>query len=204
MSDMSRLEAGAPSTTITRMGSEDRPGAGLQSRTPQESGDGVDPLREDVQARLLELERFLVDEPPERRSGLVLVLASSWVLGESGLDVERCSREARAFRNLTPEHDRVLASFPDAIASYLVYRMMTNEREELKPELGAQRLERARAALALRAQRIEEDYPLVADGFRRLLDETAGGKPPYDPLWHALARRIGDRGLPDWQVRAAG
>ena len=185
---------------------EERPGAGDTPCAAAHGADGVHPAQipEGVQAMLVELEGFLVDEPAEKRSGYVLVLASSWVLGETGLDLERCAEEAKAFRNLTPEHDRVLASFPDAIASYLVYRMMTNDREELDPELGEQRLTRARAALALRAEWVEREYPLVADGFRRLLNETAGGKPPYDRLWHALARRIGDRGLPEWQVRTAG
>jgi hypothetical protein len=37
-----------------------------------------------------------------------------------------------------------------------------------------------------------------------LLAETEGGTPPYDRLWHALARRIGDPGLPEWQLRSAG
>jgi hypothetical protein len=185
---------------------EDRPGAGDTPCAAEHGADGVDPAQipDCVRARLGELEGFLVDEPAEKRSGYVLVLASSWVLAETGLDLERCAGEAKAFRNLTPEHDRVLASFPDAIASYLVYRMMTNDREEVDPGLGEQRLGRARAALALRAEWVEEGYPLVADGFRRLLDETADGKPPYDRLWHAFARRIGDRGLPEWQVRAAG
>jgi hypothetical protein len=185
---------------------EDRPEAGDAPCAAEHGADGVDPAQipEGVRVRLVELEGFLVDEPPEKRSGLVLVLASSWVLGEAGLDLERCVGEAKAFRNLTPEHDRVLASFPDAIASYLVYRMMTNDREEVDPALGEQRLGRARAALEVRAEWVEDEFPLVADGFRRLLDETAGGRPPYDRLWHALARRIGDRGLPEWQVRAAG
>jgi hypothetical protein len=32
----------------------------------------------------------------------------------------------------------------------------------------------------------------VAGAFRRLLEETAGGSPPADLLWNALARRIAD------------
>jgi hypothetical protein len=35
----------------------------------------------------------------------------------------------------------------------------------------------------------------------RLLAETAGDLPPDDRLWRALARRIGDRFLPDWLLR---
>jgi hypothetical protein len=151
---------------------------------------------------LAELEVFLVGEPTEKLSGYVLVLASAWILRDTGLDLERLSREAKEFRDMTPEHDRVLSSFPDALASYLVYRMMTDENERLEPEVAMSRLEQARAALELRAVWTEADYPLVAEGFRLLLAETSGGEPPYDRLWHALARRIGDPGLPDWQVRA--
>jgi hypothetical protein len=171
----------------------------------QSDGGNVEssPIPASLRGGLVELEAFLVGEPPEKLSGHVLVLASAWVLGDTGLDLGRLSREAKTFRDMTPEHDRVLASFPDALASYLVYRMMTDEEEQFEPEVAESRLEQARAALELRAEWTAADYPLVAEGFRRLLAETAYGKPPYDPLWHALARRIGDPGLPDWQVRAA-
>jgi hypothetical protein len=161
-------------------------------------------IPESLRPALAELEAYLVGEPPERLADHVLVLASTWTLGEAGLDLDRLSREATAFRQTTPEHDRVLVSFPDAIASFLVYRMMTGDNEELEPEVAAGRLERVRSGLEERARWVETDYPLIAAGFRRLLADTAGGTPPYDPIWHALARRIGDPGLPDWQVRAAG
>ncbi|HEX4519758.1 MAG TPA: hypothetical protein VH063_09285 [Gaiellaceae bacterium] len=153
---------------------------------------------------LAELQAYLVGEPPERLADHVLVLASTWCLAAAGLDLDRLAQDARTFRQLTPEHDRVLASFPDAVASYLVYRMMTNDEEELEPAVAAERLGKVRAALELRATWVEADYPLIAEGFRRLLAETAGGTPPYDRIWHALARRLGDPGLPDWQVRAGG
>jgi hypothetical protein len=161
------------------------------------------PIPETLRPALAELEAFLDDEPPERLSQHVLVLASSWVLPAAGFDLERYSREARSFYQLTPQHDRVLTSFPDAIASYLVYRLMTNDAEELEPEVAAERLAHVKAELGVRAEWTEHEYPLVARGFRCLLEETEGGTPPYDPLWHALARRIGDRGLPEWQLRAA-
>jgi hypothetical protein len=152
---------------------------------------------------LAELESFLVGEPDEKLSQHVLVLASTWVLGSAGLDLDRYRREARAFYKLTPEHDRVLSSFPDAMASYLVYRMMTNDHEELEPDVARERLARVKDELELRARWTEVEFPLVARGFRRLLEETEEGSPPYDRLWHALARRIGDPGLPDWQLRSA-
>jgi len=152
---------------------------------------------------LAELESFLVGEPDEKLSQHVLVLASSWVLVSAGFDLERYGREARAFYKLTPEHDRVLLSFPDAMASYLVFRMMTNDHEELEPDVARERLAHVKGELELRARWTAVEFPLVARGFRRLLAETEGGSPPYDVLWHALARRIGDPGLPDWQLRAA-
>jgi hypothetical protein len=160
-------------------------------------------IPEGLRPALMELEAFLEGEPPEKLSGYVLVLGSTWVLGAAGFDLDRYSREAREFYKLTPEHDRVLTSFPDAMASYLVYRLMTNEHEELEPDVAAGRLARVKAALEERAQWAECDFPLVAEGFRRLLAETEGGTPPYDAVWHALARRIGDPGLPDWQLRAS-
>jgi hypothetical protein len=150
---------------------------------------------------LAELEVFLDGEPPEKLPGYVLVLASTWVLGEPGFDLERYYREAQSFYEITPEHDRVLTSFPDAMASYLVYRLMTNEREELEPDIAQGRLDRAKTAIEMRAQWTEDEFPLIAQGFRLLLAETEGGTPPYDLVWQALARRIGDRGLPDWQLR---
>ena len=174
-------------------------GEGWAGDNPEVASSNPETLR----PALGELESFLDGEPPESLSQRVLVLASSWVLPTAGFDLDRYTREAREFYRVTPEHDRVLTSFPDAIASYLIYRLMTNEAEELEPDVAAQRLARARAALELRAQWVEGEYPLVAAGFRLLLAETEAGTPPYDPLWHALARRIGDRGLPEWQLRAA-
>jgi hypothetical protein len=165
--------------------------------------EAASPIPETLRPTLDQLEAYLIGEPPERLSQLVLVLASTWVLPAAGFDLQRYANEAREFYRITPEHDRVLNSFPDAMASYLIYRLMTNEDEELEPEVARERLDRVKAALEVRAQWVENDYPLVAEGFRRVLAETEGGTPPYDRLWHALARRIGDPGLPEWQLRGA-
>jgi hypothetical protein len=165
--------------------------------------EGASPIPDTLRPALDQLEAYLTGEPPERLSQLVLVLASTWVLPAAGFDLQRYAREAREFYRITPEPDRILMSFPDAMASYLVYRLMINEQEELEPDRAAERLDRVKAELALRAEWVEGDYPLIAAGFRRLLAETDGGTPPYDRLWHALARRIGDPGLPEWQLRAA-
>jgi hypothetical protein len=161
------------------------------------------PIPEGLRPALAELEAYLDGEPLEKLSGHVLVLASTWVLGDAGLDLERAYAEAKTFYEITPEHDRVLSSFPDSMGYYMSLRLMMAEGDELDREGAQVKLEAARAALALRAEWVERDYPLIAEGFRRLLDETAGGTPPDDRLWRALGRRIGDRYLPDWLLRVS-
>ena len=164
-------------------------------------GDG--PIPEGLRPALEELEAYLDGEPPEKLSVHVLVLASTWVLGDAGFDLDRYYGEAKTFYDVTPEHDRVLISFPDSMGYYISLRLMMSEDDEIDREEAQVKLEKARAALALRAAWVEADFPLIADGFRRLLSETADGVPPDDRLWRALARRIGDRYLPDWLLRAA-
>ena len=104
---------------------------------------------------------------------------------------------------ITPEHDRVLSSFPESMGFYLSLRLTMNDADEVEPERARRELDAARGALEARARLVEADYPLIAAGFRRLLEETKDGSPPEDRLWHAMARRIGDRYLPDWLLRAA-
>jgi len=176
--------------------------------TPAESagwagGEPESPIPDGLRPALVELEAFLDGEPVEKLSGYVLVLASTWVLGDAGFDLVRYYREAKNFYEINPEHDRVLASFPDAMASYLVYRLMMSEADEIEREVAQERLEKAKAAVLVRSDWLSEEFPLIAGGCRRLVAETAGGVPPDDRLWWALARRIGDRGLPDWQLRVS-
>jgi hypothetical protein len=163
----------------------------------------VAPIPEGLRPALAELEAYLVGEPEEKLSSHVLVLASTWVLGDACFDLDRYYAEAKTFYEITPEHDRVLTSFPDAIGFYLSLRLTMNEAGEVEPDRARGQLDAARAALDERARQVEADYPLIAHGFRRLLDETKDGSPPEDRLWRALARRIGDRYLPDWLLRAA-
>jgi hypothetical protein len=163
----------------------------------------LDPIPEGLRAALAELEAYLDGEPEETLSTHVLVLASTWVLGDAGFDLDRYYAEAREFYEITPEHDRVLSSFPESMGFYLSLRLTMNEAGDIESEQARRRLDAARAALEERARIVEADYPLIAAGFRRLLEETKGGSPPEDRLWHALARRIGDRYLPDWLLRAA-
>jgi hypothetical protein len=163
----------------------------------------VAPIPEGLRPALAELEAYLVGESEEKLSKHVLVLASTWVLGDAGFDLDRYYAEAKTFYEITPGHDRVLTSFPDAMGFYLSLRLTMNEAGEVEPERARAQLGAARAALEERARLVEADYPLIADGFRHLLEETKDGSPPEDRLWHAMARRIGDRYLPDWLLRAA-
>jgi hypothetical protein len=171
------------------------------------SDDGVtpepQPIPEGLRPALAELEAYLDGEPPEKLSSHVLVLASTWVLGDAGFDLDRAYREAKTFHDLTPEHDRVLSSFPDAVGYYMSLRLMMSEADAIELEVAQGRLDAARAALGVRAEWVEGEFPLIAAGLRRLAEETAGGSPPDDRLWKALARRIGDRYVHDWVLRAS-
>jgi hypothetical protein len=159
------------------------------------------PIPDGLRDALAELEAYLDGEPVEKLSEHVLVLASTWVLGDAGFDLERYYREAKDFYDITPEHDRVLSSFPDAMGYYLALRLTMNERDEIERDVAQAHLDAARTAVALRVEWLAGEYPLIADGMSRLLAETHGGSPPDDRLWRALARRIGDRFLPDWLLR---
>jgi len=145
---------------------------------------------------LEELEAFLAPFPAERLSENLLPLASAWVLNDAGFDLERYTEEARRFVEQTPGHDRVLRSFPDAVSYYLALRLTISVDEQVEHELACERLERVRQTLEERAVLLEGEFPTVARGFRLLLEETAGGAPPEDRLWRAMALRIGERVMP--------
>ena len=75
----------------------------------------------------------------------------------------------------------MLASFPDAIASYLVYRLMTNENDELEPDVAA-RASRAGEGCPRGAGVMDRaDFPLIAEGFRRLLGGDRRRRAPVRP-----------------------
>ena len=101
-------------------------------------GEADSPIPEGLRPALAELEAYLDGEPPEKLAELVLVLASTWVLGDAGFDLDRYYAEAKTFYDVTPEHDRVLNSFPDAMGYYLALRLTMAEarlavaREQLR------------------------------------------------------------------------
>jgi hypothetical protein len=131
----------------------------------------------------------------------VLQLAATLALDDAGFDLDRFQQEAELFAALTPQHDRVLSSFPAAMGYYLSLRLMTEQDGQPNPDEALAHLEAARAALAHLAEAVEPEFPRVAVALRRLLAETAGGLPPDDRLWRAFARAIGDRQSPDWLLR---
>src|ERR1700704_2284775 len=122
------------------------------------------PIPEGLRDALAELEAYLDGEPVEKLSEHVLVLASTWVLGDAGFDLERYYREAKDFYDITPEHDRVLSSFPDAMGYYLSLRLTMNERDEIDRDIAQAHLDAARTAVALRVEWLPRQDPRVRRG----------------------------------------
>ena len=59
---------------------------------------------------------------------------------------------------------------------YVSLRLAMNEEGEFEYNRAQEQHDAARAALRTRIEWVEPEYPLIADGFQRLLDETEGGK----------------------------
>jgi hypothetical protein len=76
--------------------------------------------------------------------------------------------------------------------------MLMNEHDEPELDRAREVLDAARAQIAAKAELLEEEgFANVARGFRRVLDESAGGEPPADLIWSALALRIAEPFLVD-------
>jgi hypothetical protein len=153
-----------------------------------------EPVIDDAFRRaLLELEEYLHDVPDERVTELVLPFASRWALPQSGLDVVRLRDEAHLFVQATALSDRILAGYVDQVAWWVSQRMLLGEDEQPDVEAARACLATVRAEIEQRARLVETaGYPRVAAGFRRALKETAGGEPPANLLWGALALRIAE------------
>ncbi len=150
-------------------------------------------LDEEFRAALLELEEYLDGMPRERLAELVLPFASRWVLPHAGFDLARLREEAETLVQATPVPERILSGYVDQVAWWVSQRMLLDEADE--PDLAAARekLERARDEIENRAATVEAaGFPRVADAFRLVLEETAGGEPPANLLWSALALRIAE------------
>jgi hypothetical protein len=77
-------------------------------------------------------------------------------------------------------------------------RLLVGEDEQPRPDGGEAILASARSLIAERAELLEaEGFEQVARAFRTLLDETAGGSPPADLIWSALALRLAEPFLQD-------
>ncbi len=148
---------------------------------------------------LLELEQYLQEVEEERLAALVLPFASRWVLLDVGVDVARLRDEAELLVQATPLSDRILTGFDRQVAWWVAQRMMLAGDGDERPdaERARERLASARTAIERRAVMVEEaGYPRVARGFREVAEGSAGGEPPADPLWQALALRIAESVLP--------
>jgi hypothetical protein len=159
--------------------------------SPQEPDQPV--LDDAFRHALLELEEYLHDMPDERVAELVLPFASRWALPQSGLDVVRLRDEAHLFVQATALSDRILTGYVDQVAWWVSERMLLNEDEQPDLEAAQTCLATVRTEIEQRAGLVETaGYPLVAAAFRRALEETAGGEPPANLLWRALALRIAE------------
>lgn len=154
-------------------------------------------LDEEFRAALLELEAYLAEMPRERLAELVLPFTTRWVLPQAGFDLTRLREEAETLVGATPVPERILAGYVDQIAWFVSQRMLLDEADE--PDLAAARarLETARDEIEARAATVAAaGFPRVADAFRLVLEETAEGEPPANPLWSALALRIAESVVP--------
>jgi hypothetical protein len=157
----------------------------------------TDPLDEAFRAALFELEEYLDGMPPEQLGTLVLPLATRWVLPQSGFDLARLRDEAETLVQATPLSERILSGFVDQVAWWVSQRMLLDDGEEPDLETARARLAAARDQIEQHAATVEAaGFNRVAQGFRLALEETAGGEPPTNLLWSALALRIAESVLP--------
>jgi hypothetical protein len=166
------------------------------SDTEPETNDLVTPQLREL---IAELDDWLPTQDDDQLVAHVLPFATEWILREvEGLDVDRLVEEARVWVLANPLPDRVLRRFNADAVYWVGQRMLADEQHRPDFERGAKALASAKALIAERAELLEaEGFGNVAAGFRRLLDETAGGEPPADPVWSALALRIVEPFLDD-------
>jgi hypothetical protein len=178
---------------VTDERDQPEPEPGAETRIPEPR------IPELLRQALEELEPWLEREPDERLAGHALVPATRWVLAEvPGLDLERYTEEAMTFVVATPIWDRALLRYRKDVAYWMAQRLLVDEHEREDPERAARLLAGARAAIAAKAELLDEEgFPRTAQSFRALLDETAGGEPPADFVWNALALRIAEPFLDD-------
>src|SRR3954468_18880361 len=158
-----------------------------------------DPIPPALRDGLEHLDIWLAQERDDDVAEHVLPLATRWVLEDvDGLDVARYTNEAKTFVLATDIWDRVLKRFPKDVTYWMSQRLLVDEDEQPRRDGGEAILASARSLIAERADLLEsEGFEHVARPFRTLLDETAGGPPPADLIWSALALRLADPFLQD-------
>src|SRR5438477_6863488 len=135
--------------------------------------------------------------PRERLGELVLPFATRWALPRAGFDLARLREEADTLVQATPLSERILSGYVDQVAWWVSQRMLVGETEEPDLETARERLATVRGEIERRAATVEAaGFPRVANAFRLALEETAGGEPPANPLWSALALRIAESVVP--------
>ena len=160
------------------------------SRSPE-------PLDEEFRAALYELDEYLGGMPTEQHGTLVLPLATRWALPQSGFDLERLRGEADTLVQATPLSERILSGYVDQVAWWVAQRMLLDDAQKPDLETARERLATVRALIEQRAATVDAaGFTRVAEGFRFALEETAGGSPPANPLWSALALRIAESVVP--------
>jgi hypothetical protein len=157
----------------------------------------LEPLDEAFRAALFELEEYLEGMPRERLGDLVLPLATRWVLPKAGFDLARLRGEAETLVQATPMPERILDGYVHQVAWWVSQRMLLDDGDQPDLDTARKRLEAVRDQIEQRAATVEAaGFERVAEGFRFALEETAGGEPPANPLWSALALRIAESVLP--------
>ena len=155
-------------------------------------------LDDEFREALLELEEYLEGMPTERVGELVLPFASRWALPRAGFDLTRLRDETNTFVQATPGSERILTGYVDQVAWWVSQRMLVDDAEEPDLDSARARLANVRDQIEQRAAAVEvAGFTRVAEGFRLALEETAGGEPPANPLWSALALRIAESAVPN-------
>ncbi len=157
----------------------------------------MQPLDDAFRDALLELEEYLDGMPRERLGELVLPFATRWVLPQAGFDLVRLRGEAETLVQATPLPERILAGYVDQVAWWVSQRMLIDDGDEPDLATARTRLAKVRDEIEQRAATVDAaGYSRVAEAFRVALEETAGGEPPANPLWSALALRIAESVVP--------
>ena len=163
----------------------------------EETAEQPEALDDDFREALLELEEYLDGMPREQLGELVLPFATRWALPHADFDLTRLRKEADTLVQATPLSERILVGYVDQVAWWVSQRMLLDDAEEPDHETAQARLATVRDEIERRAATVDAaGFPRVADAFRLALEETAGGEPPANPLWSALALRIAESVVP--------